>query len=157
MVRYFEDLRLGEPGVIGEYEFTETEIVEFAEQWDPLPMHTDPESPGAAQHGGVIASGFHTLCATARLAGGWRSDIAVVGGLGIDDQRWRAPVEPGDVMTVEYELVELRRSASRSDTGVMVGRVTGRVDGEVVVEYDDAGLVACRTDADEAGEADVDG
>jgi acyl dehydratase len=146
MTRYFEDLRLGEPGEIGEYEFTETEIVEFATQWDPLPMHTDPESPGATQHGGVIASGFHTLCATARLAGDWRSDIAVVGGLGIDDQRWRSPVGPGDVMTVEYVLTELRRSSSRAGTGIMVGRVTGRVDGEVVVEYDDAGLVACRED-----------
>jgi len=144
VTRYFEDLSLGEPGRLGEYEFTEAEIVEFAEQWDPLPMHTDPESPGATRHGGVIASGFHTLCATARLAGDWRSDIAVVGGLGIDDQRWRAPVGPGDVMAVEYELVELRESTSRAGTGVMVGRVTGRVDGDVVVEYDDAGLVACR-------------
>ena len=152
MTRYFEDLTLGEPGPLGEYEFTEAEIVEFAAQWDPLPMHTDPESAGAAQHGGVIASGFHTLCATARLAGEWRSDVAVVGGLGIDDQRWRAPVTPGDVMAVEYELVELRRSGSRPDTGVMVGRVTGRVDGEVAVEYDDAGLVACREDADDVDE-----
>ncbi|MEF8818487.1 MAG: MaoC/PaaZ C-terminal domain-containing protein [Haloferacaceae archaeon] len=154
MTRYFEDLSLGEPGAIGEYAFTREEIVSFAEQWDPLPMHTDPESPGAAQHGDVIASGFHTLCATARLAGDWRSDIAVVGGLGIDDQRWRAPVRPGDVMAVEYELVELRRSDSRPETGVMVGRVTGRVDGAVAVEYDDAGLVACR---ETAGEADENG
>jgi acyl dehydratase len=145
MTRYFEDLSLGEPGAIGEYEFTEAGIVEFAEQWDPLPMHTDPESPGATQYNGVIASGFHTLCATARLAGDWRSDIAVVGGLGIDDQRWRAPVVPGDVMHVDYELVELNQSSSRPETGIMIGRVTGRVSGEVVVEYDDAGLVARRT------------
>jgi acyl dehydratase len=140
--RYFEDLTEGEPGALGTYEFTRAAVVSFAEQWDPLPMHVDPGSPGADRHGGVIASGFHTLCATARLAGSWRADLAVVGGLGMDDVRWRAPVRPGDELAVEYVVTELRRSESRPETGVMVGRVTGTVDGEAVVEYDDAGLVA---------------
>ncbi|ESS06037.1 MAG: acyl dehydratase [uncultured archaeon A07HB70] len=146
MNRYFEDLSLGEPGALGEYEFTREAVVSFAEQWDPLPMHVDADSRGAAQHGGLIASGFHTLCATARLAGSWRRDVAVVGGLGIDDVRWLAPVRPGDRMAVTYELTELRRSESQPERGVMVGRVTGRVDGDDVIAYDDAGLVACADD-----------
>ncbi len=149
MTRYFEDLSLGEPGALGEYEFERDEIVSFAERWDPLPMHVDADSPGAAQHGGLIVSGFHTLCATARLAGSWRQDVAVVGGLGMDDVRWLAPVRPGDRLAVTYELTELRRSESRPGRGVMRGRVTGRVDGDPAIEYDDAGLVAC---ADGAGE-----
>ena len=147
MTRYFEDLSVGEPGALGEYEFTREEIVSFARQWDPLPMHTDPESAGAARHDGVIASGFHTLCATARLAGSWRADVAIVGGLGMDDLRWRAPVSPGDVLTVEYAVTGLRVSESRPEAGVMEGHVTGRVAGDVAVEYDDAGLVVRRPDA----------
>lgn len=152
MTRYFEDLSLGEPGPLGEYEFGRDELVSFAERWDPLPMHVDADSPGATQHGGLIASGFHTLCATARLAGSWRRDVAVVGGLGMDDVRWLSPVRPGDRMAVTYELTELRRSESQPGRGVMVGHVTGRVDGDPVVEYDDAGLVAC-ADADANADA----
>jgi acyl dehydratase len=147
VTRYFEDLSAGEPGPVGSHEFTREGIVRFAERWDPLPMHTDPSSPGAKRHGGLIASGFHTLCATAALAGTHREDVAVVGGLGIDALRWRRPVRPGDTLDVTYTVTSLRPSESRPETGVVEGRVVGRVDGEVAVEYDDAGLVLRRETA----------
>ncbi|MFB6080006.1 MAG: MaoC/PaaZ C-terminal domain-containing protein [Haloferacaceae archaeon] len=141
--RFYEDVETGVRIDLGTYEMTEREIVSFAERWDPLPFHVDGEA--ARRHGGLIASGHHTLCVTARLAvEGFRRETAVVAGLGIDDLRWHRPVRPGDAVAASLEVIDKRPSESHPEAGVIRESVAATVDGETVLTYEDAALVARR-------------
>jgi acyl dehydratase len=55
-------------------------------------------------------------------------------GLGVDELRWPRPVLPGDVLSVEWEVLEVRPSSSKADRGTARLRVTTRNQrGEVVL------------------------
>lgn len=143
---YLEDLPVGETLDLGSHEFTAAGIREFATRWDPLPIHVEAEPPGPFE--GPIASGFHTLCVTTRLAvEGYRRETAVVAGLGIDELRWPNPVRPGDELAVELELTDRRPSETRPDAGVVREAVTGCVGGEPAIRYVGAALVERRESA----------
>lgn len=144
----YEDIEVDEPIDLGTHTFTEDGIVSFAERWDPLPFHTDPET-ARREHGGLVASGYHTLCVTARLAvDGFRRETAAIAGLGIDDLRWRRPVGPGDTLAVDLTVLEKRPSESRPDAGVFRESITGTVGGETAIDYEDAALVERREPSD---------
>ncbi|MFB6281916.1 MAG: MaoC/PaaZ C-terminal domain-containing protein [Haloferacaceae archaeon] len=148
--RFYEDIEVGERADLGSHAMTEAEIVSFAERWDPLPFHTDPEAAGP--HDGVIASGHHTLCVTARLAvEGFRRGTAAIAGLGIDDLRWHRPVRPGDRLAATLEVAGKRPAESRPGAGVIREAVTGTVGGEPVITYEGAALVERRTPGDGRG------
>ncbi|WP_165874807.1 MaoC family dehydratase [Natrarchaeobius oligotrophus] len=151
MVVYFEDVEVGYEAELGTYEMSKAEIVEFAERYDPLPIHTDDEVASQSSHGGVIASGFHTFAAANRLVTDqFKSNLAVVAGLGIDDLRWHNPVRPDDVLTVRMEILEKRRSEGDPSRGIFRLEVTAENQrGEDVVSFVDTGMVRVR-DSDPA-------
>jgi acyl dehydratase len=144
--RYLEDI---EEGTIrcGETEVTAAGIVEFAEQFDPLPIHTDPEAAAESRYDGLIASGYHTLSLSVRLlVDAVRSRRAVVAGLGIDDVRWHAPVRPGDAITVETTVLGTRPSESDPSVGVVHERIEAtKRDGTEVLTLENHELVERRT------------
>lgn len=47
-------------------------------------------------------------------------------GLGADELRWPRPVFPGDVLGVEWEVLEVRPSSTRPDRGIARLGVTTR-------------------------------
>ena len=54
-------------------------------------------------------------------------------GLGVDELRWPNVVRPGDVLTVETEIVDLRPSRSRPGYGIIrLRNVTTNQRGEIV-------------------------
>jgi acyl dehydratase len=117
---YFEDLEVGQQESFGTYEVTESEIVDFAERYDPQPMHVDPEAAGESMFGGLVASGWHTAAMCMRLlVEEYLADSAAMGSPGVDDLRWHEPVRPGDELTVEAEVLETRPSESRPDRGLV--------------------------------------
>jgi acyl dehydratase len=117
----FEDMAVGWGETYGSHEMTEAGIVAFAEQFDPQPMHTDPEAAADSQYGGLIASGLHTIgVATRLIVEHFLNDSSNRGGLGITDLTWHRPVRPGDVLRVRHEVVERRDSDSHPDAGVVV-------------------------------------
>jgi hypothetical protein len=65
---FAEDLTAGMHFPSGAYTVSAKEIAEFARQWNPLPMHTDPEAAEAGFFGALIASGVHTFAIWQRLA-----------------------------------------------------------------------------------------
>lgn len=138
----FEEMTVGWSETYGSHEMTESGIIAFAEQFDPQPMHTDPEAAAETQYGGLIASGLHTVgVATRLLVENFLDDSANRGGLGLDALTWHRPVRPGDILRVRHEVVERRESGSHPDAGIVVR------DLEVFVGDDDAsesdGEVAC--------------
>jgi acyl dehydratase len=100
-MRYFEDIPVGEEVEFGEWTLTEDEIIEFAEQWDPQPIHVDPEAAAESVHGGIIASGLHTVAIAMRLwVLEWLQDVSNLGARGLSELTWHDPVRPGETLTV---------------------------------------------------------
>ena len=56
-LRYAEDYRPGEVFDLGSHQITEAEILEFARQYDPQPIHTDKAFAERSPFGGLISSG----------------------------------------------------------------------------------------------------
>ncbi len=115
---YFEDFAVGRifrsPGCT----LTEAEIVSFALTYDPQPFHIDKEAAKDTPYGGLIASGFQTLALGFRLF--YQTGAIAgcsLGGAGVDELRWTAPVRPGDTLRVDVEVLEQRESNSRPDRG----------------------------------------
>lgn len=147
-VRYYEDVEVGREREVGRETLSADDITAFAEQYDPLPYHLDPERAREAGHDGLIASGYQTLCVANRLiAAEFRRDTATVAGIGVDDLRWHRPVQPGDELVVHHEVVEKRPSESRPGQGIVSVDVRVEVDGEPVMTYSTAGVVKRRDDA----------
>jgi acyl dehydratase len=131
---YFEDLEVGQQESFGTYEVTESEIREFAGQYDPQPMHLDPEAAEASMFGEIVASGWHTAAICMRLlVENYLADAAAMGSPGVDGLRWHEPVRPGDELTVETEIVGKRPSESRPDRGLVRVDVGVRTDGGTLV------------------------
>lgn len=147
-MRYFEDIPADKRSELGSRTVTEAEILEFARRYDPLTFHLDEQAAAETMHGGIIASGYHTLCIANKIVvENFRREVAAVAGLGLDDLRWNAPVRPGDRLRVGHEVVEKRRSTSRPEYSILRNRITVRRDDESVLEYVEIGLVE-RRDAD---------
>src|SRR5262245_7486974 len=86
-------------------------IVEFATRYDPQAIHTDPEGAASGPFGGLIASGWHTVCVVMReLVQGYLAGSASLACPGIDELRWQKPVRPGDRLHVRVTVVEAKRS-----------------------------------------------
>lgn len=145
-VIYFEDVEAGAVTDCGSTTVSESDIVAFGERFDPLPIHTDHEAAAEGRHGGLIASGYHTLSLAVRLlVDAIRRDRAVVAGLGIDDVRWHEPVRPGDTLSVVNEVVDARVSESDPESGVVHESVTvTNGDGATVLTFENYELVRRR-------------
>jgi len=120
--RFLEDFFVGE--VIEsseEYEITAERLRAYAEEFDPQPIHLDPDAAAESMFGGLIASGWHTLSVTMRLM--VRANLfagAPVVGVGVDNLRYLRPVRAGDRLTARAEVLELRPSTSHPDRGYLV-------------------------------------
>lgn len=116
----FENIPHDDVREFGAYEMTEERIVAFAERFDPQPFHVDAEAAAESVFGGLIASGLHTMSVCQLLVTEhFYSDIANIGGLGIDDTRFLEPVRPGDVLSTRIEIAEKRPSGTRDDRGIV--------------------------------------
>ena len=131
-MRYFEDFPEGLVLELGEVALSEDEIVAFARQFDPQPMHTDPVAARDSIYGGLIASGWHTVGAYMRLlVDGVLGDSASVGSPGVDNLRWLKPVKPGDRLRAQLIVLEAKPSNSRPEWGIVRSR------GEMTNQHDE--------------------
>jgi acyl dehydratase len=99
---------------------SEQEILDFARQYDPQPMHIDPNAASFTIYGGLIASGWHTGALFMRLlVTNLIASTTSMGSPGMEDLRWPSPVRPGDTLSAEIELLETRASNSRPTMGIV--------------------------------------
>jgi acyl dehydratase len=115
---HWEDFTAGQVAEYGPRRVTRDEIVGFAAEFDPQPMHLDEAAGAASMLGGLGASGWHTCCLLMRmLVDGFLHDAASMGSPGVDEVKWLAPVRPDDELTVRATVLETRASQSRPDRG----------------------------------------
>ena len=133
MTLYFDDLDEGDEWTGGEYEVTEAEIIEFADQYDPQWFHTDPERAAEqSMYGGLIASGWHTAAMSMRLlVECFLDEAATLGAKGVDELRWHKPVQPGDRLSVQATVEEKTVDSDRRGT-IRLRVETSTADDEVV-------------------------
>jgi acyl dehydratase len=118
--RHFEDLALGEEVALGSITVTKEMIVSFAREFDPFPFHLDEAAAKRSLLGGLAASGWQTAGLTLRLlTDAFLSQIASAGGLGFSDLKWKRPVMKNDTITGTGRIIELRRSRSHPQWGVV--------------------------------------
>ncbi len=121
---YFEDFSVGQKFQAGSLQIEAEAITRFAAEFDPQPFHLEPATAEASFFGGLVASGWHTAAATMRLlVGGGLPVAGGVIGAGGDEIRWPRPVRPGDTLSVETEILEVRPSRSNPKFGLLKVRL----------------------------------
>jgi acyl dehydratase len=132
----FEDFVADSVTEMGSRLITAEEIVAFAAEFDPQPMHLGEEGGRAAGVGGLIASGWHTCAILMRMiVDGFIHDTASMGSPGVEEVRWLRPVRPGDRLTARRTVLATRESQSRPAMGLVTFRFEMlNQAGEVVIE-----------------------
>jgi acyl dehydratase len=112
-----DDLTIGQRFTSGTHTIDEAQIKAFAVQFDPQPFHLDDVAANATLFGGLAASGWHVAAVTMRLL--VESGLPLAGGIiGSNGEiSWPKPTRPGDILTVESEVIELMPSKSRPGRG----------------------------------------
>lgn len=117
---YFEDFKPGSVTEYGPRLVTREEIVGFAAEFDPQPMHLDEDAGRASMLGGLGASGWHSCAVVMRMmCDGFLLDSSSMGAGSVEEVKWLAPVRPGDRLTLRATVLDARLSRSRPDMGII--------------------------------------
>ena len=148
----FEDFRIGRFGSFGPHHVTREDVLAFAGEFDPQPMHLDEEAASRSMLKGLSGSGWHLCSIMMRmLYDGFIARTASLGSPGVNEVRWLAPLRPGDDLTLDVDVIEARASRSRPETGIVTFRSTARnAAGEALCEMTSPIIVGRRAGAEEA-------
>ena len=120
MTLTFEDFPPGHFGTFGPRHVTREEIIAFASEYDPQPMHLDEDAAQASMLNGLAGSGWHLCSIVMRMMfDGYIHRTASLGSPGVNELRWLAPLRPGDDLMLDVDVIEARVSRSRPDTGIV--------------------------------------
>jgi acyl dehydratase len=116
---HFEDLLPGMSLTSGAKTVSRDDIIAFALDFDPQPIHLDDAAAKASIVGGLCASGFHTCAIMMRLlCDEFLLRSTSLGSPGLDEVKWLKPVRPGDTLAVRIAVLESRVLQSRPDVGL---------------------------------------
>jgi acyl dehydratase len=116
----FEDFEVGSVRTYGPRLVTREEIIEFASEFDPQPMHLDEAAANKSMLKGLSGSGWHTCAIMMRMIyDGFLRESSSLGAPGVDEVRWIRPVRPGDELTIRITCLEKRDSGSRPHVGIV--------------------------------------
>lgn len=116
----FEDFEPGSVMSFGPHLVTRDEIIEFATEFDPQPMHLDDEAANRSMLKGLSGSGWHTCAIMMRMIyDGFLHESSSLGAPGVDEVRWVRPVRPDDELTIRITVLEKRDSGSRPKVGIV--------------------------------------
>lgn len=127
MTLTFEDFPPGHFGTFGPRRVSREEIIAFATEFDPQPMHLDEDAAKKSLLRGLSGSGWHLCSIMMRmLFDGFIHRTASLGSPGVEELRWLSPLRPGDDLTLDVEVAEARVSRSRPTTGIVTFRMQVR-------------------------------
>ena len=116
----FEDFEEGGTIDLGSATVTAEEIVEFAGEFDPQPMHLDEQAGRQGILGGLSASGWHSCAVFMRLfCDGLLLASTSQGSPGVDFVKWKKPVLAGDRLSATITVMSKRLSRSRPSLGLV--------------------------------------
>jgi acyl dehydratase len=102
----FEDLVEGHSFSLGEATLSAAAIIDFARQYDPQPMHTDPAAAAQSILGGLAASGMHVCVVVERmLREAFLADSTYQDPPEFDFVDWKSAVLADDTLSGECTIV----------------------------------------------------
>ncbi|MGX9992689.1 MaoC family dehydratase (plasmid) [Rhizobium sp. WSM1274] len=115
---------------------TETDNLLFTTlSHNPQPLHLDADYATGTEFGRIVVNGTFTFALTVGLSVGDTTLGTLVANLGYDKVTMPKPVFIGDTLRVETEVMELRRSNSRPNAGIVTFRhITLNQRGETVCQ-----------------------
>ena len=117
---YWEDFKAGAVAVYGPRLVTREEIVAFASEFDPQPMHLDEAAAAGTLLGGLGASGWHSCSLLMRMiVDGFIFNSSSMGAPGVEEVKWLRPMRPGTNVRVRTTVLEARESKSRPELGLV--------------------------------------
>ncbi|MCJ8238577.1 MaoC family dehydratase [Peteryoungia algae] len=117
---HYEDFTQGRRFDLGPRTVSATEIIAFATEFDPQPMHLTEEAGKASILGGLSASGWHTSSLFMRLMiDAYVLGTASEGAPGIDVMQWRKPVLADDTLSGHSTVEAVRPMRSRPHLGIV--------------------------------------
>jgi acyl dehydratase len=148
MTLSFEDFPPGRLGSYGPRHVTREEMLAFAAEFDPQPMHLDEEAAKRSMLKGLSGSGWHLCSIMMRMMFDFYiGRTASLGSPGVNEMKWLAPFRPGDDLTLDVDVTEARVSRSRPDTGIVTfkgsvrnaaGQVLGEMTSPIIVKRREA-------------------
>jgi acyl dehydratase len=152
MTLTFEDFPPGHFGSFGPRHVTREEIIAFATEFDPQPMHLDEEAAKHSMLRGLSGSGWHLGSLMMRmLFDGFIHRTASLGSPGVDELRWLSPLRPGDDLTLDVDVTQARVSRSRPETGIVTFKMSVRnASGQTLVEATSPVIVKRRASNEKA-------
>src|SRR5947209_7915588 len=117
----FEDFQPGHFGRFGPHHVSRADILAFASEYDPQPMHLDEEAARHSMLHGLAGSGWHMCALTMSLiCDGFLNRTMGHGSPGIDEVRWIRPMRPDSDLTLDVEVLDCRASKSGRRSGSFV-------------------------------------
>ena len=118
-----EELSVGQRFQLGSVTLDRDDTIGFAQDFDPQPFHLDDVAAANSVFGQLVASGMHTISAIVGLS--VRAGVlgrCNLAGSGMSDVKWPRPVRPGDVLSLEWTILEIVPSERRPDRGTVLIR-----------------------------------
>ena len=116
----FNEFYAGQQISAGPYEVKLDEVLEFARAYDPQWFHVDKEASANGPFKGLIASGWHTCSIAMRLiVDAALADSETYASPGLNYVKWPQPVRPADRLTLRATVIEVRRSSSSPQLGIL--------------------------------------
>ncbi len=133
-----EDLAVGQKFSAGPVQVTEQAIIAFGKEFDPQDFHIDPIRAKNTVFGELVASGWHTASLTMRMiVDGMPKMKGGMVGRAVEKIGWPRPVRPGDFLSLEVEIIDLRTSEKSPERGLMrTKNIVTNQKGETVLEME---------------------
>ena len=145
MTHYFEDIEPGGTVVTAAMRVDEQHMIDFAQAWDPMPIHVDRQAAAASQFGAVTASSVYTMGLKQLLVKQLLTEESVICMLGFTDGKLPAALKAGREVRLEATWLDKRLSISQPDRGIVrfrIGLITDQ--DECVLDYVETILVRAR-------------
>ncbi len=117
--RWLEDFHVGQKFSYGHWQMKRSEMLDFANLYDPEPFHIDEDAAKKLGWKDIIASGPQVSALWRRMSKDAFPNAEIVISPGWDSIRWSMPVYAGDLLSVETEITEARALSSRPHEGMI--------------------------------------
>ena len=140
---YFEELKINMAADIPPAVIEKEKLLDFARNYDNIPLHTDEEYAKSTHFGGLIAPGVMSFMSV------WIKYLEVdfIGdGLLAGKStkiEWLKPVYPGDVLTGRAEITNLTKRSEKNGIAEISIKVYNQ-NGELVLTNVTEGIVKCK-------------
>jgi acyl dehydratase len=115
---YWDDFTPGRVFEYGPRRLPRAEMVAFAAEFDPQPMHLDEEAARATMLGELCASGWYACSILMRMCfDAFLFDARSMGAPGVDEVKWLLPIYPDDEVRLRATVIGARISNSRPEMG----------------------------------------